>query len=185
MTPLHADRCEDEGDEGEDAAQHRGRSRTRIVRPTTSSSVRMLTGASGSIACTTLVTLDASASGSWLVWTKSVMAPPGRCVFGNEDRLLDGAVEGGSHVADDADDRPFNIDRLAAPGTDRTADIGALDDALAALAAIDTRRAHVVELRFFGGLSVEKTAQALAIWPQTVMRGWKVARAWLAREVGQ
>jgi RNA polymerase sigma factor (sigma-70 family) len=50
------------------------------------------------------------------------------------------------------------------------------------LAAIDPRRAQIVELRFFGGLSVEETAQALAISPQTVMRDWKVARAWLARE---
>ena len=75
------------------------------------------------------------------------------------------------------------LDQMAAPGTDRTADICALDDALIALAAIDPRRAQIVELRFFGGLSVEETAQALAISPQTVMRGWKVARAWLAREV--
>ena len=77
------------------------------------------------------------------------------------------------------------LDRMAAPGTDRTADICALDDALTALTALDPRRAQIVELRFFGGLSVEETAQALAISPQTVMRDWKVARAWLAREVKQ
>lgn len=77
------------------------------------------------------------------------------------------------------------LDRMAAPGTDRAADICALDDALVALAALDPRRAQVVELRFFGGLSVEETAQALSVSPQTVMRHWKVARAWLAREVQQ
>ena len=75
------------------------------------------------------------------------------------------------------------LDRLAAPGTDRAADICALDDALRALAALDPRRAEVVELRFFGGLSVEETADALSVSPQTVMRHWKVARAWLAREM--
>jgi RNA polymerase sigma factor (TIGR02999 family) len=77
------------------------------------------------------------------------------------------------------------LDRIAAPDTDRTADICALDDALTTLAAVDARRAQVVELRFFGGLSVEETAQALSISPQAVMRHWKVARAWLAREVRQ
>src|SRR5256885_3429632 len=75
------------------------------------------------------------------------------------------------------------LDRLAAPATDRAADICALDDALTALAAIHPRRAEVVQLRFFGGLSVEETAEALAVSPQTVMRHWKVARAWLAQEI--
>lgn len=77
------------------------------------------------------------------------------------------------------------LDQLPAPGTDRAAEICALDDALEALATLDPRRAQVVELRFFGGLSVEETALAMSISPQTVMRHWKVARAWLAREVRQ
>jgi RNA polymerase sigma-70 factor, ECF subfamily len=59
----------------------------------------------------------------------------------------------------------------------------ALDDALESLTRIDPRRAKVVELRFFGGLSVEETAEALQISPQTVMRDWRLARAWLAREL--
>jgi RNA polymerase sigma factor (TIGR02999 family) len=59
----------------------------------------------------------------------------------------------------------------------------ALDDALEALARIDERRARVIELRFFGGLSVEETAAALRVSPQTVMRDWRLARAWLAREL--
>lgn len=58
-----------------------------------------------------------------------------------------------------------------------------LDDALNALARLDARKAEVVELRFFGGLSVEETAQVLKISPQSVMRDWKLARSWLAREM--
>ena len=60
----------------------------------------------------------------------------------------------------------------------------ALDDALEELARIDPRRAKVIELRFFGGLSVEETAEVLALSPQSVMRDWRLARAWLARELG-
>ena len=58
-----------------------------------------------------------------------------------------------------------------------------LDDAIQALAKFDARKAEVVELRFFGGLSVEETAQVLKISPQSVMRDWKLARSWLAREM--
>jgi len=64
---------------------------------------------------------------------------------------------------------------------ERGADLAALDDALRALAAIDPRRSRVVELRFFGGLSVEETAEVLRVSPETVMRDWKVAKAWLLR----
>ena len=77
----------------------------------------------------------------------------------------------------------IDMDKLPAPGTDRAADICVLDDALVALAHMDPRRAQVIELRFFGGLSVEETAEALGVSPQTVMRDWKLARAWLAREM--
>ena len=59
----------------------------------------------------------------------------------------------------------------------------ALDDALESLTQIDPRRARVIELRFFGGLSVEETAEVLQVSPQTVMRDWRLARAWLAREL--
>jgi len=51
------------------------------------------------------------------------------------------------------------------------------------LASLDARRAQVIELRFFGGLSVEETADLLKVSRQTVMRDWKLARAWLAREL--
>jgi len=66
---------------------------------------------------------------------------------------------------------------------ERGADLVALDDALRALAAIDPRRSRVVELRFFGGLSVEETAEVLRVSPETVLRDWKVAKAWLGREM--
>jgi RNA polymerase sigma-70 factor (ECF subfamily) len=62
-------------------------------------------------------------------------------------------------------------------------DLVALDDALDALATMDERKSRVIELRFFGGLSVEETATVLAVSPETVMRDWKLAKAWLMREL--
>jgi RNA polymerase sigma factor (TIGR02999 family) len=61
----------------------------------------------------------------------------------------------------------------------------ALDEALADLAKVDGRKARVVELRFFGGLSVEETAEVLQISPQSVMRDWRLAKPWLARRVAR
>jgi len=63
-------------------------------------------------------------------------------------------------------------------------DIVALDDALKTLAGVDPRMSQVVELRFFGGLSVEETAEVLKVSPDTVLRDWKLAKTWLAREMG-
>jgi RNA polymerase sigma factor (TIGR02999 family) len=63
------------------------------------------------------------------------------------------------------------------------ADLVALDEALTALAAVDARKAQVVEMRFFGGLSVEETAEALHVSRDTIMRDWKLAKAWLLREL--
>jgi RNA polymerase sigma factor (TIGR02999 family) len=62
-------------------------------------------------------------------------------------------------------------------------DLVALDDALTALGAFDARKALVVEMRFFGGLSVQETAEALQVSVDTVMRDWKLAKAWLLREL--
>jgi RNA polymerase sigma-70 factor (ECF subfamily) len=59
----------------------------------------------------------------------------------------------------------------------------ALDEALTALAAIDQRKSQVVELRFFGGLGIEETAEVLHVSPETVKRDWKLAKAWLRREL--
>ena len=68
---------------------------------------------------------------------------------------------------------------------EKGADLVALNDALTALAAVDPRMSQVVELRFFGGLSVEETADVLNVSPETVMRDWKTAKVWLLRELSQ
>src|SRR5438034_1472274 len=67
--------------------------------------------------------------------------------------------------------------------SERGADLVALDDALNALAEVDKRKSEVVELRFFGGLSVEETAEVLKVSAETVMRDWKLAKVWLLREL--
>lgn len=67
----------------------------------------------------------------------------------------------------------------------RPADVVALDEALTRLAEIDSQQARLVELRFFGGLSVEETAGVLEVSPATVKRNWCVAKAWLARELSK
>ena len=69
--------------------------------------------------------------------------------------------------------------------TEPRADVVALDEALTALAAIDQRKSEVVELRFFGGLGIEETAEVLKVSPETVKRDWKLAKAWLRRELRQ
>ena len=65
----------------------------------------------------------------------------------------------------------------------QSAELLALEDALVRLEQMDERKAKVIELRFFGGLSVEEAAEVLKISPQTVMRDWRMARVWLAREL--
>jgi len=75
-----------------------------------------------------------------------------------------------------------DLDQFPTADSD-AASLCALDDALESLAQIDPRRAKVIELRFFGGLSVEETADVLEVSSQTVMRDWRLARAWLAREL--
>jgi RNA polymerase sigma factor (TIGR02999 family) len=67
--------------------------------------------------------------------------------------------------------------------TEKSYDLTTLDTALDALATVDPRRSRIVELRFFGGLSVAETAAVLAVSPEKVMRDWKLARAWLRREL--
>ena len=77
----------------------------------------------------------------------------------------------------------IDLDQLPTTGTEMSAQVCALDEALTTLARIDPRRAQVIELRFFGGLTVEETGYVLQVSPQTVMRDWRLARAWLAREL--
>ena len=76
-----------------------------------------------------------------------------------------------------------SLEETAMVGGDRAADLVALDDAMDALARLDLRKVQVVEMRFFGGLSVEETAEVLKVSPVTVMREWSTAKAWLYREL--
>ena len=77
----------------------------------------------------------------------------------------------------------IELDETVLVGDDRYGNLVALDDAMQSLANIDRRKAQVVELRYFGGLSVEETAEVLKVSPITVKRDWRTARAWLYREM--
>jgi len=79
----------------------------------------------------------------------------------------------------------LSLDETLSIGAQSDPDLLALDDALESLSKVDLRKADVVDLRFFGGLSVEETATALSISAETVMRDWKLAKVWLLREMGQ
>jgi len=92
------------------------------------------------------------------------------------------AAKRGGRAARVEHESPVDLDQI--PAADLSvALLCELDDALEDLTRIDPRRAKVIELRFFGGLSVEETAEALEVSPQTVMRDWRLARAWLGREL--
>jgi len=77
----------------------------------------------------------------------------------------------------------ISVDAAAVLSPDRVDEIVAIDLALQRLAAYDERKSKVLEMRFFGGLSVEETAEALGVAPNTVIRDWNFARAWLRREL--
>jgi RNA polymerase sigma factor (TIGR02999 family) len=76
-----------------------------------------------------------------------------------------------------------DVDQVLDVSTRRAAELVALDDALTALAEFDPRKARVVELRFFGGLEVKETAEVVGVSPDTVIRDWKLAKAWLLKEL--
>jgi RNA polymerase sigma factor (TIGR02999 family) len=76
-----------------------------------------------------------------------------------------------------------SLDEAMVVSNGRAADVVALDEALNALAEFDVRKSRMVELRFFGGLSIEETAEVLKVSPGTVMRDWTLAKAWLQREL--
>jgi RNA polymerase sigma-70 factor, ECF subfamily len=75
------------------------------------------------------------------------------------------------------------LDEAAILSNERAAEMVALDEALEHLAAVDRRKSQVVELRYFGGLSIDETAEVLKVSPGTVMRDWTLAKAWLRREI--
>ena len=78
---------------------------------------------------------------------------------------------GGAHMVE--------LDEAAMVSPERSTDLVALDEALTELAKIDPRKSRVVELRFFGGLDVNETAAALGVHPNTVIKDWSLAKAWL------
>jgi len=81
------------------------------------------------------------------------------------------------------DARRVPLDEAMIVSEERAADVVALDEALKSLAEIDPRKSQIVELRFFGGLSIEEAAEVLKVSPGTIMREWTLAKAWLRREM--
>jgi RNA polymerase sigma-70 factor, ECF subfamily len=81
------------------------------------------------------------------------------------------------------DERRVSLDEANILSKERAADVVALDEALKSLAEIDPRQSQIVELRFFGGLSIEETAEVLGVSPGTVMADWTIAKAWLHRAI--
>jgi len=91
-------------------------------------------------------------------------------------RARHAAKRGGSQVR-------ITLDEAIAAGGEKSVDLLALDEALSRLAALDPEQVRIVELRFFTGLSIEESAEAMGISPATVKRGWSMAKAWLKREM--
>ena len=81
------------------------------------------------------------------------------------------------------DFRAVPLEEAMIVSPERAAEVVALDDALNSLAQLDVRKSKIIELRFFGGLSIEETAEVLGVSPGTVMRDWTFAKAWLRREI--
>src|SRR6266850_7141363 len=81
--------------------------------------------------------------------------------------------------------KTISLDEVAVVSDERASELVALDDALTALAQVDERKGRVVELRYFGGLSVEETATVLAVSEDTITRDWRTAKAFLRRELSR
>jgi len=81
--------------------------------------------------------------------------------------------------------RPLTLDDALLVSDERISEVVLLDDALTALTKLHPRQSQIVELRFFGGLSVEQTADTLKVSPETVARDWRAAKAWLHSELAQ
>jgi RNA polymerase sigma factor (TIGR02999 family) len=101
-----------------------------------------------------------------------------RRVLVDEARKRDAAKRGGSFIQ-------VPLDEANTMAQEEAANVMALDDALKTLQQIDARQSDIVELRFFGGLSIEETANVLKVSPGTVMRDWTFARAWLRNEMSK
>ena len=99
-----------------------------------------------------------------------------RHILVDDARKRNAAKRGGSFIR-------VPLDEASKVIQEQAANVAALDDALQRLEAIDERQGKIVELRFFGGLSIEETAEVLKVSPGTVMRDWTFARAWLRSEM--
>ena len=99
-----------------------------------------------------------------------------RRILVDHARKRNAAKRGGAHLT-------LLVDETVEPSSQRELDLVALDDALKALAELDERQSRIVELRFFGGLSIDDTSRILDISPATVKREWSTARAWLHEEI--
>jgi RNA polymerase sigma-70 factor, ECF subfamily len=105
---------------------------------------------------------------------------------GDAQRISNEELEGTALSDDDRDELPFGMPGEALlVSTEVSEDINTLDQLLSRLEALDSRQAQIVEMRYFGGLTIEQTAQALGISDATVKREWTLARAWLKRELTQ
>ncbi len=85
----------------------------------------------------------------------------------------------------DNEARHISLDEAMTVANEKDLDLVALDEALRSLGEIDERKSKIVELRFFGGLSVDETAEVMKVAPITVMREWNKAKAWLYRELSR
>jgi RNA polymerase sigma-70 factor (ECF subfamily) len=99
-----------------------------------------------------------------------------RRILVDHARKQNAAKRGGNNIT-------LVLDEAVAPPARREVDLTALDDALNILATLDSRQASIVEMRFFGGLSIDETSQVLGISPATVKREWTTARTWLYDEM--
>ena len=106
----------------------------------------------------------------------AIAAQAMRRVLLDHARTRDAAKRGGGAPK-------LSLEGALLPSEEQAEELVALDQALRALEALDPRKSRVVELRYFGGLSVEETAEVLGVSPVTVMRDWKLAKTWILREL--
>ena len=100
-------------------------------------------------------------------------------------RILGGFARSRRYLKRGGGAQKVSLDEALVGSPEKGRDLVALDDALEALGVTDKRKSQVVELRFFGGLSVEETAEVLKVSPDTVLRDWRLAKVWLAREMAK
>ena len=108
------------------------------------------------------------------------IAIEGRTIKAARARL---SAKRGGHLQREEHSGAPDLDQIPDLSSRRDGELVAIHEALDGLVRIDARKARVIELRFFGGMSVDETAVVLAVSPQTVMRDWKLAKAWLTREL--